>query len=82
MGGDTIAHVNLKVLRAGILASGIGSVSGCVFLTLALVDLVQIKLGMLACGSWYSFGAVGPLVILVPFALVIYVCIVLHAFIH
>uniref|UniRef100_A0A5B7C5N8 Maternal effect embryo arrest 60 n=1 Tax=Davidia involucrata TaxID=16924 RepID=A0A5B7C5N8_DAVIN len=76
----TAAHVNIKLLRAGILASAAGSASGCVFLMLALIDLVQIKLGTLACWSWYSLAAVGPLVILVPSALVIYICIVLHAF--
>ncbi|KAL8258760.1 hypothetical protein R6Q59_026713 [Mikania micrantha] len=76
----TVAHVNLRILRAGIVASAAGSVSGCLFLTLALIDLVQIKLGKLACFDWYGVAAVGPLVILVPSALVIYVCIVLHAF--
>ncbi|GKE00221.1 hypothetical protein Tco_1388204 [Tanacetum coccineum] len=76
----TIAHVNLRVLRAGILASAAGSVSGCLFLTLALVDLVQIKLGKLACLDWYGLAAVVPLVVLVPSALAFYVCVVLHAF--
>ncbi|KAI3667709.1 hypothetical protein L6452_42778 [Arctium lappa] len=76
----TIAYVNLRVLRAGILASAFGSASGCLFLTLALVDLVQIKLGKLDCWNWYGVAAVGPLVVLVPSALVIYICIVLHAF--
>ncbi|XP_076892333.1 uncharacterized protein LOC143544046 [Bidens hawaiensis] len=76
----TIAHVNLRVLRGGMLASAAGSVSGCLFLTLALVNLVQIKLGKLGCLDWYGVAAVGPLVVLVPFALTIYICIVLHAF--
>ncbi|KAK3004570.1 hypothetical protein RJ639_019361 [Escallonia herrerae] len=76
----SVGKVNREVLRAGILASALGSASGCVFLTLALVDLVQIKLGKLGCWSWYDLAAIGPLVILVPCALVIYICIVLHAF--
>ncbi|XP_027089072.1 uncharacterized protein [Coffea arabica] len=76
----SVARVNLKVLQSGILASALGSVAGCVFLTLALVDFVQIKLGTLACRSWYTAGAVFPLVILVPSALVIYIYVVLHAF--
>lgn len=75
-----VVRVNLKVLRSGILVSALGSISGCVFLTLALVDFVQIKLGTLACGSWYTAAAVGPLVIFVPPALVIYIYVVLHAF--
>nr|GMD64403.1 uncharacterized protein LOC109163846 [Ipomoea batatas] len=42
-------RVDLRMLRVGILGSALGSVFGCVFLTLALVDWVQIKLGVLAC---------------------------------
>ncbi|CAK7331394.1 unnamed protein product [Dovyalis caffra] len=64
-----LAHVNLVVLRAGTLVSGFGSVFGCGFLMMALVDLVQIKLGILGCGSLHTFAAITPLVILVPLAL-------------
>ncbi|KAK2999060.1 hypothetical protein RJ639_022700 [Escallonia herrerae] len=48
---QSVGKVNREVLRAGILASALGLASGCVFLTLALVDLVQIKLGKLGCWS-------------------------------
>lgn len=75
-----LAHVNLVVLRVGTLVSGFGSVFGCGFLMMALVDLVQIKLGTLACGSLYTFAAIGPLMVLVPSALVIYVSLVFYAF--
>ncbi|KAF3443532.1 hypothetical protein FNV43_RR05076 [Rhamnella rubrinervis] len=78
--GVTMGHVNKACLRLGMLASAFGSVFGCGFLMMALVDLVQVKLGTLACGSLYTIAAVGPLVILVPLALVIYVSLVLHAF--
>ncbi|XP_010650968.2 uncharacterized protein LOC104879540 [Vitis vinifera] len=54
-------HVNTAALRAGILVSAAGSVFGCVFLMLALVDLVQIKLGTLACRSFHSLAAIVPL---------------------
>ncbi|KAJ6345214.1 hypothetical protein OIU78_007979 [Salix suchowensis] len=64
-----LAHVNLAALRAGTLVSGFGSVFGCGFLMMALMDLVQIKLGVLGCGSLHTFAAVVPLVILVPSAL-------------
>ncbi|KAK9279932.1 hypothetical protein L1049_013616 [Liquidambar formosana] len=76
----TSAHVNTVALRVGIVISAVGSVFGCVFLMLALVDLVQIKLGTLACWSWYSVAAIGPLVTLVPSALFIYISMVLYAF--
>lgn len=75
-----LAHVNRTAVRVGYLVSAAGSVSGCVFLMLALINVVQIKLGTLACGSSHSYGAVVPLVILVPCGLVIYVCTVFYAF--
>ncbi|KAF2296161.1 hypothetical protein GH714_036427 [Hevea brasiliensis] len=67
-----LCRVNKNSLRVGMLASGVGSVVGCVFLMLALINVVQFKLGTLACGSGHSLAAVVPLVIFVPIALVIY----------
>ncbi|PON36947.1 maternal effect embryo arrest [Parasponia andersonii] len=81
--GEALLHlgrVNRAALRFGMMASAFGSVFGCGFLMMALVDLVQIKLGTLACGSVYTFAAVVPLVILVPLALFVYLSLVLHAF--
>ncbi|OMO61975.1 hypothetical protein CCACVL1_23108 [Corchorus capsularis] len=78
--GATLVDVNTVALRIGMLVSGLGSVFGCGFLTMALVAMVQIKLGILSCGSLYSFAAIGPLVVLVPLALMIYVCLVIYAF--
>lgn len=74
------AYVHKSGLRLGMLASAVGSVFGCGFLMLALVDVVQIKLGKLSCGSSHSFAAVVPLVTFVPLGLLIYVCFVLYAF--
>ncbi|XVF05430.1 hypothetical protein REPUB_Repub05bG0171600 [Reevesia pubescens] len=74
--GASLVDVNLVALRVGMLVS----VFGCGFLMMALVDMVQIKLGTLSCGTLYSFAAIGPLVVLVPLALLIYVCIVIYAF--
>ncbi|KAK3206379.1 hypothetical protein Dsin_020425 [Dipteronia sinensis] len=78
--GVTLVRVNFMILRFGILFSGFGSVFGCGFLTMALVDLVQIKLGVLSCKSFYTLFAICPLVTLVPLALLIYVCLVIYAF--
>jgi hypothetical protein len=47
---------------------------------LALVNVVQLKLGSLGCGNGHIYAAVVPLVILVPVALLVYVSIVLYAF--
>ncbi|KAK6929417.1 Bifunctional inhibitor/plant lipid transfer protein/seed storage helical domain [Dillenia turbinata] len=77
---DFFARVDKTILRAGILVSGLGSVFGCGFLMLALVNVVQIKLGTLACGSSHTLAAVVPLVILVPLALLAFVLIILYAF--
>ncbi|XP_044504684.1 uncharacterized protein LOC123224954 [Mangifera indica] len=80
--GLTMAEVNLMLLRIGILLSGVGSVSGCGCLTMALVNLVQVKLGVLDCKSFHTLAAICPLVTLVPVALVIYVCLVFYAFVR
>ncbi|XP_019168109.1 PREDICTED: uncharacterized protein LOC109163846 [Ipomoea nil] len=61
--------VDLRMLRFGILGSALGSGFGCVFLTLALVDWVQIKLGVLACWGYYTLAATIPLVTLLKIAL-------------
>ncbi|XP_057456157.1 uncharacterized protein LOC130747289 [Lotus japonicus] len=79
-GADLVVKVNTVVLRLGTLISGFGSVLGCGFLVMALVNLVQIKLGTLACGNFYTFAAIAPLLVLVPTALLIYVILVLYAF--
>ncbi|XP_057434067.1 uncharacterized protein LOC130726780 [Lotus japonicus] len=75
-----VAHVNRSCLRLVMVVSGAGSVSGCLFLMLALVNVVQIKLGTLACGSSHAFAAIVPLFIFVPIALLIYVSVVFYAF--
>lgn len=74
--------INRAALRVGILASAVGSVCGCGFLTMALVNVVQVKLGRLGCGAGGSaaWGAVIPLVTLVPSAMLIYIGIVFYAF--
>ncbi|KAH7548184.1 hypothetical protein ACOSP7_032452 [Xanthoceras sorbifolium] len=79
-----LGQVNKGMVRVGMLVSGVGSVVGCVFLMLALINVVQIKLGTLSCasGSGHSAAAIVPLVILVPVALLIYVSIVLYAFLR
>ncbi|AES71058.1 hypothetical protein MtrunA17_Chr3g0112711 [Medicago truncatula] len=75
-----VAHVNGSVLRVGMLVSGIGSVLGCAFLMLALVNVVQIKLGTVACGSQHALAAIVPLFVFVPISLCVYVTVVVYAF--
>ncbi|XP_019230419.1 PREDICTED: uncharacterized protein LOC109211342 [Nicotiana attenuata] len=75
-----LAQINKNALRVGYLVSAAGSVCGSVFLMLALINVVQIKLGILGCGSKHTYGAVIPLVIFVPLGLLINVCTVFYAF--
>ncbi|MQL69295.1 hypothetical protein Taro_001611 [Colocasia esculenta] len=72
-------RVNRAMLRVGIVVSAVGSVFGCGFLMMALVNVVQVKLGRLGCAG-ASAGAIVPLVILVPTAMLIYLSIVFYAF--
>lgn len=57
------AHINLKVLRFGMLGSALGSVMGCLFLMLSMVNVIEIRLGMLSCGSKSAIDAVAALTV-------------------
>ena len=46
-------------------ACNMGSVMGCLFLMLSMVNVIEIRLGMLSCGSKSSVHAMATLVILV-----------------
>ncbi|KAF8393880.1 hypothetical protein HHK36_020078 [Tetracentron sinense] len=76
------AHINLKVLRFGMLGSACGSIMGCVFLMLSMVNVIQIRLGMLSCGSKSAVHAVTALLTLVSSALVVYISTTMYAFTH
>ncbi|KAL4576320.1 hypothetical protein LXL04_012412 [Taraxacum kok-saghyz] len=52
-----MCHINKNALRVGYLISAMGSVCGCGFLMMALVNVAQIKLGTLGCGSSHTYGA-------------------------
>nr|GMD64276.1 ubiquitin-like-conjugating enzyme ATG10 [Ipomoea batatas] len=76
------AHVNAKVLRLGMVGSAVGSVMGCLFLMLSMVNVIEIRLGMLSCGSKSAVHTVAVLVILVTSALLVYISTVIYAFLH
>ncbi|XP_068635924.1 uncharacterized protein [Aristolochia californica] len=76
------AHINLTILRVGMLASAAGSVMGCVFLVLSMVCVIEIRLGLLSCGSAAAVRAVAALVTLVATALLAYISTALYAFTH
>jgi len=74
--------INNRLLRLGMLASAVGSVMGCVFLMLSMVNVIQIRLGILSCGGSSSVRATIALVALVFTALAIYISTVFYAFTH
>ncbi|XVF21263.1 hypothetical protein REPUB_Repub12eG0075200 [Reevesia pubescens] len=76
------AHINLKILRFGMMGSAVGSVMGCLFLMLSMVNVIEIRLGMLSCGSKSAVHAVAALVILVSSALLVYISTTVYAFLH
>lgn len=76
------AHINLRVLRFGMLASAVGSVMGCLFLMLSMVNVIQIRLGMLSCGSKSAVRSVAALIALVSSALIVYISTAIYAFMH
>jgi hypothetical protein len=65
--------------RMMLLLSAWGSILGCIFLTLSMVDVIQIKIGKLSCGSMYTVSAVGSLVSIIALALSIYASAMMHA---
>ncbi|KAK4743036.1 hypothetical protein SAY87_001037 [Trapa incisa] len=76
------AHVNIKALRFGMMASAFGSVMGCLFLMLSMVSVIEIRLGVLSCGSKPAIHAVTTLIILVSSALLVYISTAVYAFLQ
>ncbi|KAL2488372.1 hypothetical protein Fot_41664 [Forsythia ovata] len=72
------ADINSSFLKYGLFGSAIGSVMGCVFLTLSIVDFVQVKLGVLSCGHEPVYAVVS-LVVLVGSALLVYITTSIYA---
>ncbi|WOH01917.1 hypothetical protein DCAR_0521303 [Daucus carota subsp. sativus] len=65
-----------------MLGSAVGSVMGCLFLMLSMINVIQIRLGMLSCGSKQTVHSVTALVVLVTSALVVYISTAVYAFLH
>ncbi|CAI0417649.1 unnamed protein product, partial [Linum tenue] len=77
---DVMRSNALKAIRGGLLMlSAWGSILGCLFLTLSMVDVIQIRVGKISCGSVYAVRAAGSLVAIVFLALSIYVPFMMHA---
>ena len=55
---------------------------GCLFLMLSIVDVIQIRLGMLSSGGKSAVHSVGALVGLVSSDLLVYISTLVYAFLH
>ncbi|KAK8480875.1 hypothetical protein V6N13_128064 [Hibiscus sabdariffa] len=72
---------NQRLRLCMLLLSVWSSVFGCIFLTVSMVDVIQIKVGRLSCRSVHAWRATGALIAIVILALGIYVPIMMNAII-
>ncbi|KAI4354107.1 hypothetical protein L6164_003006 [Bauhinia variegata] len=76
------AQVNLRLLKFGIMGSVVGSVMGCLFLMLSMVNIIEIRLGLLSCRSKHTVCAITSLVVLVSSALLVYISTYIYAVVY
>lgn len=74
--------VNATLLRTGMLMTAISSVMGCLFLMVSMLNVIEIKTGMLFCGAKSTITSVTFLVVLVSSGLLVYISAAWYAFIH
>ncbi|PIN06226.1 hypothetical protein CDL12_21214 [Handroanthus impetiginosus] len=72
------ADIDPDYLKYGLFGSAIGSVVGCSFLMLSIVDFIQVKLGTYTCGGKPVYAVV-TLVVFVGFGLAVYVSTAVYA---
>lgn len=60
------ANINSDLLRLGVVgAEGGWSILDCVFLLLSMVEVIQLRLGLLSCGTSLAIHTVLALMVLV-----------------
>ncbi|CAH8363512.1 unnamed protein product [Eruca vesicaria subsp. sativa] len=74
------ANINSDLLRLGVVGAAGGSILGCVFLLLSMVEVIQLRLGLLSCGNSLAVHTVLALVILVSSALSVYIFTIFYSF--
>lgn len=72
------ADVKPGLIKYGLFGSAIGSVMGCVFLMLSIVDFIQVKLGRFSCGGKPLYGVV-TLILFVGSGLLVYISTAVYA---
>lgn len=73
------ADVDSFCMKYGSLGSALGSILGCMFLMLSIVDFIQVKLGVFDCGGKSVYAAV-TLVLLIATSLLVYILTAVYAF--
>ncbi|XP_057801439.1 uncharacterized protein LOC131016740 [Salvia miltiorrhiza] len=66
------ADISIDHLKYCLLGSAVGSVLGCTFLMLSIVDFIRVKLGSLSCGGEPVYAVV-TLLVFVGSGLLVYV---------
>ncbi|CAF2041944.1 uncharacterized protein LOC103839474 [Brassica rapa] len=74
------ADIDCGLLRLGVVGAAGGSILGCVFLLLSMVEIIQLRLGLLSCGSSLAIHTVLALVVLVSSALSVYIFTIIYSF--
>ncbi|KAM3307150.1 hypothetical protein P3S67_008893 [Capsicum chacoense] len=87
LSSEELAHgfsvvVNEKILKAGMLMTAISSVMGCLFLMVSMLNVIEIKTGMLFCGAKSTIISVTFLIVLVVSGLLVYISAAWYAFTH
>ncbi|KAH6837137.1 maternal effect embryo arrest protein [Perilla frutescens var. hirtella] len=72
------ADIDPDYLRYGLFGSAIGSVMGCLFLMLSIVDFIRVKLGDYSCGGEPIFALL-TLLLLAGSGLLVYVTTAVYA---
>ncbi|KAJ7571502.1 hypothetical protein O6H91_01G169400 [Diphasiastrum complanatum] len=76
------ALIDQKFLRFGMIAAAIGSIAGTFFLLLSMINIIQVRLGSLSCGSVWPERAAIPLIILVGSGVIVFISSVFYAALH
>ncbi|CAA2946334.1 uncharacterized protein LOC111394094 [Olea europaea subsp. europaea] len=72
------ADIDSSFHKYALFGSATGSILGCVFLMLSIVDFVQVKLGVLSCGEEPVYAVV-TLVVFVGSGLLVYITTSIYA---
>ncbi|XP_058106748.1 uncharacterized protein LOC131250145 [Magnolia sinica] len=73
------AYMNPRVLTFGIIGSAVGTVIGCAFWMMTMVNVIQIKLGLLSCRSHATVRAVLILLTLVSSAVAVFIVTIISS---